>query len=700
MNLNYKIYNINDLNSILEKHKNIKFIKQRKKCEYANAPFSFDIESSSFYNSKNEKQAIMYAWGFGIVDRVIIGRTWEEFIHLCNYLVKFYNLSINRRIIVYIHNLEFEFQFFRKYFKRNKIFAMDSRDVLFAITESGIEFRCSYHLSGYSLEKTLEHLSIHKIEKLVGDLDYKLIRHNKTPLKENELNYLRNDVLGLLAYIDEKILEEGNITKIALTQTGEVRKLCKTYCYPKGKKDSNNFWKYRKMISNLTINSVDEYVMMKESFHGGFTHANAWRVGKIYKNVSSYDFTSSYPAVLVAEQYPMGTGEHIKIKSRKHFEEQLNLYCCIFKATFEDLDSIILQEHFLSVSHAFDYEGIVEDNGRIVKAKKISYVLTNIDFEILEKCYKWKSLKVSKFYRYMKGYLPKPLILAILDLYKAKTELKDVKGSEKEYMHSKEKLNSIFGMCVTSIVRDEIIYENDQWEKIEQTPENMITILEKYNKSFNRFLFYLWGVFCTAYACKNLWLGILSLGMDYIYSDTDSLKFLNLEKHQSFFIKYNALERKKLEIALNHHNLDFYLVEPSTIKGKKKLLGEFDYEGEYQMFKTLGAKRYLTYKDEKLKLTCSGVNSKYAIPYMIEKFGSVEEVFNNFKDELEIPKGYTGKMIHTYLDDKQEGMIRDYLGYSCYYKEESSIHLEDTSYNLTMSDKFLDYLLGIWESKK
>lgn len=700
MNLNYNIYSVSDLDSILDKHKDIKFIKQRRKGEIANAPFSFDIETSSFYDTKNNKTAIMYAFAVGIVDSCIIGRTWEEFLFICKRLVSFYGLNLKRRIIIYIHNLEFEFQFMRKYFSWDKVFAMDSRDVLFAITRDGIEFRCSYHLSGYSLEKTLEHLQHHKIEKLVGDLDYSLIRHSKTPMTEKELAYLRNDVLGLLAYIDEKIDEEGNITKLSLTQTGEVRKLCKSYCYPKGKNKGNTFWNYRNIINKLTINSVKEYYMMKDSFAGGFTHANAWRVGKVYQNVSSYDFTSSYPAVLVAEKYPMGAGEKIVIKNKKQFEENLSTYCCVFKITFEEIESAILQEHYISTSHLLFSEGVVEDNGRLVKAKKITIVINEIDYKIISKAYKRKKESVSTFYRYVKGYLPKPLILAILTLYKDKTELKDIIGREKEYMHTKEKLNAIFGMCVTNIVRDEIIYEDDEWTKEENDTEDIVEILEKYNKSFNRFLFYLWGVYCTAYARFNLWLGIFALGMDYIYSDTDSLKYLNYEKHQEFFIKYNALQRKKLEIVMKYHNLDFSLVEPTTIKGNKKLLGEFDYEGEYQMFKTLGAKRYLTYKDDKLKLTCSGVNSKYAIPYLLKKYESVEGVFNAFEDELEIPAGYTGKQIHTYLDEKQEGIIRDYLGYSCYYKEESSIHLEETSYNLSLSDKFVDYLLGIWESKK
>ena len=299
-----RLYSIEDLDDILEEHKDIKFIKKRKSGEFANVPFAFDIESSSF-TKNDEKQAIMYAWAFGIVNKVILGRTWEEFLLLLEKIINFYDLNLKRRIIIYIHNLEFEFQFFRKYFDWDKVFALDNRDVLFAITTSGIEFRCSYHLSGYKLETTLKHLHIYNIEKKVGDLNYKLIRHSKTPLTEKEKGYILNDVMGLLMYIAEEIEDnQNNITKIVYTQTGKVRKLCKSYCLPQGKNKGGNFWKYRKLISDLTISSVDEYLIMKESFQGGFTHANSWKVGRIYNNVTSFDFTSAYPFVCLCTVLP------------------------------------------------------------------------------------------------------------------------------------------------------------------------------------------------------------------------------------------------------------------------------------------------------------------------------------------------------------------------------------------------------------
>ena len=133
----------------------------------------------------------MYAWVFGVKELTIIGRTWEQFINLIDIVVTTLNLSLEQRLIVYVHNLSFDFQFFRKHFVFHKVFALEERDLISATTETGIEFRCSYKLSGYSLEKVGEHLIHHNVKKKVGDLDYSKIRTPATPLTSKELGYIQ-----------------------------------------------------------------------------------------------------------------------------------------------------------------------------------------------------------------------------------------------------------------------------------------------------------------------------------------------------------------------------------------------------------------------------------------------------------------------------------------------------------------------------
>ena len=74
-----------------------------------------------------------------------------SFIELTEKLQDTLLLKNNRRLVVYVHNLSYEFQFMRKHFTWKSVFSIDSRKPIYAVTDFGIEFRCSYILSGYSL---------------------------------------------------------------------------------------------------------------------------------------------------------------------------------------------------------------------------------------------------------------------------------------------------------------------------------------------------------------------------------------------------------------------------------------------------------------------------------------------------------------------------------------------------------------------
>ena len=270
-------------------------------------------------------------------------------------------------------------------------------------------------------------------------------------------------------------------------------------------------------------------------------------------------------------------------------------------------------------------------------------------------------------------------------------------------MHGKELLNSCYGMCVTDICRSENKFDDKLklWQVVQDIDyEKSIT---KYNDSKQRFLAYQWGIWVTAYARKNLWNGILEYQHDYCYSDTDSVKIIHKEKHDKYIKEYNDNVVKKLTKALNFHHLPLELMKPKTIDGKEKLLGIWDYEYTCN-FKTLGAKRYLIEKNGNFELTCSGLNKKTTIEYLKYEFG--DNLFNAFKNNMYIPSTYqkenddtiyigTGKNTHTYIDEKRTGTIIDYLGNSYDYVSESSIHLEESDYSLSLASDYVELLLNI-----
>lgn len=683
----------NDLQSI-----NVESIKTNKGIEYLNIESAFDIETTSVKLNEDTKSAFMYIWAFGLGhgNEIYYGRTWNDFIKLCKRLKRVLRLHNKRRLIIYVHNLSYEFQFMRKYFTWETIFAVGERKPIKALTNLGIEFRDSYILSGYSLAKTAENLVSHSIDKLVGDLDYSLTRTHKTPMTKEEMGYLNNDIEIITAYISEQIEQYSDITKIPLTNTGRVRTYVRNNCYYSStnhrKSNKGKYSRYRKIMGDLTT-TPQQYAQAKKSFMGGFTHANANHVGKVLENVASIDFTSSYPSVMLAEQYPMSRGKEVQVKSLEEFEKLCRQHCLIFDLKLDNVQSKITQENYISESKCSTLINPIVNNGRVFSADSLTITLTNVDYDIIKQCYSWDNISIRNVTLYHKGYLPKPIIESILKLYEDKTVLKGVKGSEVEYLLSKGMLNSVYGMCVTDIVKDESIYDGE-WTS---QSADLLEQIDKYNTSKNRFLYYQWGIFVTAYARKNLWTGIIAMGEDYVYSDTDSIKCLNYNKHVRYIEGYNNYTVAKLEQMCDYYKIPKEKLQPKTIKGETKMIGVWDYEGLYSHFKTLGAKRYLVEEDGELELTVAGLSKRNGIEYMKEKCNYDNmKVFEMFNDSLYIPSDRTGKMTHTYIDEPMEFMMQDYQGNEAHVKTESGVHLENCDFTLSITKQyghFIDNLM-------
>lgn len=691
--LHNKFYD--NIDDILEP---VEFIKS-KNHYISNIPASFDIEASSFYIGE-QKCGCMYAWVLGINGKCIRGRTWRDFKLAIKSIVKYYNLGQDRVFVIYVHNLSYEFQWFRKRFEWETVFSLDQREPVYARTTDGIEFRCSYKLSNNSLRTIGENLLKYPVQKLVGDLDYEKIRHSETELTDAEWKYILNDGLIVMAYIQELIERYGSLAELPITQTGFVRKTCRDACL-KGKER----YEYSQLMKNLIMRKED-YEQLKKAFAGGFTHANHTMVYKTHYNVSSFDFTSSYPSVMISEKFPMSKATDVKVTSKAEFHDYLKRYCCLFDVMFIGLRAKFDYDHYISKSKCEMIEEYVLDNGRVVQAEKIMLTITDVDYTIIEKTYEWDEIRVRNFKIFERGYLPKPLIMMVLKFYCDKTTLKGVEGSEENYMRSKEMLNSMYGMSVTDPCRDEIIYndEDNTWSVTEVNEEDS---LEKYNQNRTRFLYYDWGIWVTAYARRNLWTGILEFKGDYIYSDTDSLKVINADKHKNYIEKYNELITMKIKKCLNFYSIPITKACPKTKNGEPKPMGVWDYEGNYDRFKTLGAKRYIYIQNDKLHITIAGVSKTKGADYLMNKFKTYDKVFSNFKENLVFPAKYsyikdhkkytdtaTGKLTHTYIDIELGCYITDYRGKPGQFHELSCVHLEPTSYDLSMEETFLRYVLG------
>ena len=115
-------FDINTLPDIetVRKHKT-------SKCAYINAPFAFDIETTSYIDKDGNKRAFMYEFSMSLNGVPVYGRYWYEFMSILRQLKQRYKLSKKKRLVIYVHNLAYEFQFLQGRFPVSDVFARVNR---------------------------------------------------------------------------------------------------------------------------------------------------------------------------------------------------------------------------------------------------------------------------------------------------------------------------------------------------------------------------------------------------------------------------------------------------------------------------------------------------------------------------------------------------------------------------------------------
>ena len=620
-----------------------------EKGSFYNIACTFDIETTTIepeYKINGKKKynvnpyAFMYQWQFCILGKVIFGRTWEEFEFLIRNIRMKMQLSKNLKLAIYVHNLSYEFQFMKEFIKIDSIFARDKRKVMKCDVKYGIEFRCSYFLSNMSLAKFCENTNNVTHYKLTDKFDYKKLRTPTTELTEIEEGYCYNDVKGLAECIEELISNGDTIATIPLTNTGYVRREFRQ-AVKENKRNHENFKK--------TALTEEQYKMLVDAFRGGDTHANRFLVNKILHDVHSFDISSSYPSSMMMDDYPVSRFTECDLSSEEKLKYYMSNYCCVIDVTFYNIYADAKNVFpYIDIAHCYQKSKIINDNGRVLKAEKISIVCTHIDLEIILDSYCFDDdgyYEINSAMYSEKGKLPIEFRKKIMEYFEIKTQLKGVESKEYEYMKSKNRLNSAYGMCVTSIVHNDIGYNQYEmkWSELQGDIDESLT---KFYKSRNNFLPYQWGVFVTANSRKRLRTMLKVVGRDGVYTDTDSIKFIN-KKHVKAFEKMN----KELMEQAENNDIRAYCDRTDVKEGKdvttRFYLGTWDNDGEYIRFKTLGSKKYCYEKlDKKGKLkfeiTVSGMSKGKGA----KQVGKIEnfEIGKKFHD--------VGRSVSWYNDEK------------------------------------------------
>jgi len=665
---NEAVYNIDDFP--YNKLNDLPLCK-RKKITYYNLSASFDIETTSIEPPKvgdkyiYQPYGFMYQWQFCIADIVVFGRTWDEFQIFLNRIRIQMELSENMKLVVYIHNLAFEFQFMKEFITIDNMFSKDKRKPM-KINSEGIEFRCSYFLSNMSLAKFCENSELCYHYKMSDEYDYRQIRTPRTILTETEQAYCYNDVRGLCECIDT-LLEADTIATLPLTNTGYVRREYRKFMNTKANRI--NFVK--------TALNEHEYNMLRSAFRGGNTHANRFTANMIIEDVYSFDISSSYPTSIEIDDFPMGKFTTVKLNNQMKLDYYCDNYCVVMDISIFNVrlnyDSVI---PYIDIAHCKEKSNIINDNGRVLQADFVRLTITNIDLDIIRSMYTFDGFVVNDAIYASKGKLPAELRIKLMDFYGIKTQLKDIDGKEYEYMKSKNRVNSTFGMMVTDVAHSEIEYIQDTMEWDEVKP-NLEESLEKFYKSRNNFLSYQWGVFVTANARKRLQVMIDKVGRDLVYIDTDSIKFQN----KAHILEFLALN--KILIGQAEKNDILAYVDRTDIVEEKEVtrrfhLGTWDNDGEYLRFKTLGAKKYCFEKlkkgDKKFEITVSGMSKKKGA----KAVGTI--------DNFAIGKTYSdiGRTTSWYNDEA----IKDITINGDTFTTASNIGILETTYTLGVTNEY------------
>ena len=460
-----------------------------QKYYYKDIITAFDIETTYI---KSIDASVMYIWQWQFGDHcTVIGRSWYE---LREFLDNLKEILGNDRLVVYVHNLSFEFEYLSGVFSFNSdnVFCMDHRKVLKALLKNSFEFRCSYLQSNMSLRTFCEKMGV-KSYKL--KMNYKKRRYWYTELTPKELAYCINDVKGLVEAIQKEMERDGdNLYTIPLTSTGYARRDAKKAMRSLGPDYIKN-----------QLPTFEIYKLLREAFRGGNTHASRFYANKILENLDQEDIKSCYPAEILESEVPVSKFTILKKEYNRQMLEDLIykkhkavlIRCSLFNVELKD-DMIPVP--YIPTSKCTGIYNGAYDNGRVLSAEVIGQItLTDIDYQIIASQYKF-DIQIHTIATARYGKLPKVIRDVVLKYFKDKTLLQD-KPSDYEhtaafykllYQKMKALLNAQYGLMAQDPVKELVKYINTEDTLYKEEDTSAEELLDTHNK--RAFLNYAWGV--------------------------------------------------------------------------------------------------------------------------------------------------------------------------------------------------------------
>lgn len=464
----------------------------------------------------------------------------------------------------------------------------------------------------------------------------------------------------------------------------------------------------------------EEYDMLRKAFSGGFTHANVAMLGRIVNNVVCTDLSSAYPSEMLTQKFVYAYDEIVD--NTDFYDPNTRTitndkYGYLLDITIKNLkpkrsfgaiskhkcDDIDFDEDNSKFFEENKYDCIEYDNGRVMRAKYLTLHCLDIDINNWSKIYDWDKIIFHKVRRGKKYYLSDTVISTICHFYDFKCEYKTLEAVYKNdpekyaYYHakltlSKQKLNSVYGLSV----KDRRRFKVDEQLKLPNQQYTYEELLENfYNKEckYNTLLPYAIGPQVTAYSRRRIFDVVSKIPDDkFVYSDTDSIYYINDEAVNKAIKDYNVLMRADLDASFARNHIDYSKWYKDEAKTKEAFPSKYDIDDPVDGFCTTGAKRYIKFDfledgDWDVHATIAGVSKQVARDFFKKHASSIYECRNLFVNKFFIPTDESKKKVHRYVNNDKIRTLT--LPDGCVVEFGSYVSLFDTSFEISYTSTMI-----------
>ena len=340
-------------------------------------------------------------------------------------------------------------------------------------------------------------------EEAKGELDYDEYRPIGHKPTEDELHYLREDVVIVAKAIEQ--LEQNGFTKMTNSGDAFYAWKCSLQSEQARQKHVKPEHNYRAHFPLLSL-EIDDYI--RRAYRGGWTYVNPKYAGQIItKPVEVWDINSMYPDKMRNKYLPVGEPIFFKGKPAP------NKYQCYIVRIMISFD--IKKDHLPCIQLKNSFMFNPTDYITSSLNQEIEMVVTNVDLGLIFAQYHVNSIKYidGYYFRKYKGYFE-----SHIDKQMA---IKERAHGGERYI-AKLRMNTVYGKTATSPrkkskiphIEDDVLKFTFSEEKVED-PE--YTAL---------------AVFITSWARHDIIRDAQNNYDRFIYCDTDSLHMLKREDGQ------------------------------------------------------------------------------------------------------------------------------------------------------------------------